>query len=74
MDRFTRKTLFEYWLSPISTHLFEELVKTSQLNTYTKKLHMASFMKLLLFASLHKMDETTADEQKVLQSKQAKYS
>lgn len=33
MDKFTRKTSFEQWFSPISTDLFEELVKTS---IYTK--------------------------------------
>ncbi len=64
MDKFTRKTSFEQWLSPISATQFEELVETHQLNTYTKKLRMASFLKLLLFAqlneteSLHTVNET----------------
>lgn len=52
MDKYTRKTSLEQWFSPISTDLFEEQVKTFQLNYYTKKLHMASFVKLLLYAQL----------------------
>ena len=53
MDNFTRKTSFEQWLSPISTELFNEMVENLQLDYYTKKLYMAPFMKLLLFAQLH---------------------
>ncbi|WP_152616128.1 DUF4372 domain-containing protein, partial [Anoxybacillus ayderensis] len=53
MDKFTRKTSFEQWFSPINRPLFDDLVKTHQLNHYTKKLYMASFMKLLLYAQLH---------------------
>ena len=53
MDKFTRKTSFEQWFSPIHRPLFDDLVKTHQLNHYTKKLYMASFMKLLLYAQLH---------------------
>lgn len=53
MDKFTEKTSFEQWFSPISSELFNEMVKRLQLDYYTKKLHMASFMKLLLFAQLH---------------------
>ncbi|MEG0450103.1 MAG: DUF4372 domain-containing protein, partial [Lysinibacillus sp.] len=40
--------------------LFEELVKTYQLNYYTKKLYMASFIKLLLFAQLHETESLRA--------------
>lgn len=53
MDNFTRKTSFEQWFSPISTELFNEMVEKLQLDYYTKKLYMAPFMKLLLFAQLH---------------------
>ena len=50
MDKFTRKTSFEQWFSPISTELFKEMVENLRLDYYTKKLYMAPFMKLLLFA------------------------
>lgn len=53
MDKFTRKTLFEQWFSPISQTKLEELVGFHQLNYYTKKLHIASFLKLLLFVQLN---------------------
>ncbi len=53
MDKFTRKTSFEQWLSPLNQTLLEEQVKTHQLNYYTKKLYMVSFLKLLLYAQLH---------------------
>lgn len=52
MDKFTRKISFEQWFSPISSTQMEKLVETHQLNTYTKKLHIASFLRLLLFAQL----------------------
>lgn len=60
MDKFTRKTSFEQWFSPINRPLFDELVKAHQLNRYTKKLYMASFMKLLLFAKLHEIESLRA--------------
>ncbi|WP_107842145.1 IS4 family transposase [Metasolibacillus meyeri] len=60
MDKFTRKTSFEQWLSPISNNLLEEQVKAHQLNTYTKKLYMASFLKLLLYAQLHETESMRA--------------
>lgn len=60
MDKFTRKTSFEQWLSPINQKLFEELVKTYPLNYYTKKLYMALFMKLLLYAQLHETESLRA--------------
>lgn len=60
MDKITRKTSFRQWLSPISTSLFEEQVKKHHLNHYTKKLHMASFMKLLLYAQLHETESLRA--------------
>ena len=43
MDKSTRKTSFEQWFSPIHRPLFDDLVKTHQLNHYTKKLYMDSF-------------------------------
>jgi len=52
MDKFTRKTSFEQWFSPISSTQMEKLVENHQLNYYTKKLHIASFLRLLLFAQL----------------------
>jgi len=60
MDKFTRKTSFEQWLSPINQKLFYEQVKTYQLDYYTKKLYMASFMKLLLYAQLHETESLRA--------------
>lgn len=60
MDKFTRKTSFEQWFSPLNLILMEELVKTHQLNYYTKKLYMASFMKLLLYAQLHETESLRA--------------
>ena len=38
---------------PISSTKLEELVETYQLNYYTKKLYMASFLKLFVFAQLN---------------------
>lgn len=60
MDKFTRKTSFEQWFSPLNLTLLEEQVKTHQLNYYTKKLYMASFMKLLLYAQLHETESLRA--------------
>lgn len=60
MDKFTRKTSFEQWLSPISTTQLEKLVETHQLNYYTKKLHIAAFLKLLLFAQLNETESLRA--------------
>src|SRR5690554_3796064 len=60
MDKFTRKTSFEQWLSPINRSLFDELVNAYHLNYYTKKLYMASFMKLLLYAQLHETESLRA--------------
>ncbi|HEY4601819.1 MAG TPA: IS4 family transposase [Cerasibacillus sp.] len=60
MDKFTRKTSFEQWFSPINRPLFDDLVKIHQLNHYTKKLYMASFMKLLLYAQLHETESLRA--------------
>lgn len=60
MDKFTRKTSFQQWLSPINRSLFDELVNAYHLNYYTKKLYMASFMKLLLYAQLHETESLRA--------------
>lgn len=60
MDKFTRKTSFEQWFSPISTTKLEELVESHQLNYYTKKLHIAFFLKLLLFAQLNETESLRA--------------
>ena len=60
MDKFTRKTSFEQWFSPISSTKLEELVETHQLNYYTKKLHIASFLKILLFAQLNETESLRA--------------
>ncbi|WP_445684031.1 hypothetical protein [Ureibacillus sp. FSL W8-0352] len=45
MDKFTRNTSFEQWFSPIHFNLFDDMVKVYQLDCYTKKLYMASFLK-----------------------------
>ena len=60
MDKFTRKTSFEQWFSPISSTQMEKLVENHQLNYYTKKLHIASFLRLLLFAQLNETESLRA--------------
>ncbi|MGY3189336.1 hypothetical protein ACVWXS_004065 [Lysinibacillus sp. TE18511] len=60
MDNFTGKTSFEQWFSPISMELLNEQVKTHQLNYYTKKRHMALFLKLLLYVQLHETESLRA--------------
>lgn len=60
MDKFTRKTSFKQWFSPINQTFFDELVKTYQLDYYTKKLYMQSFMSLLLYAQLHETESLRA--------------
>ncbi|MFB7155241.1 IS4 family transposase [Lysinibacillus sp. NPDC056232] len=60
MVKFTRKTSFEQWFSPISSTQMEKLVEIHQLNYYTKKLHIASFLKLLLFAQLNETESLRA--------------
>ena len=60
MDKFTRKTSFEQRFSPISSKKIEELVEAYQLNYYTKKLHIASFLKLFVFAQLNETESLRA--------------
>jgi len=60
MDKFTRKTSFEQWFSPINFNLFDDMVKAYHLDYYTKKLYMASFLKLLLYAQLHETESLRA--------------
>ncbi len=60
MDKFTRKTSFEQWFSPIFSTQIEKLVEIHQLNYYTKKLHIASFLRLLLFAQLNETESLRA--------------
>ena len=60
MDKFTRKTSFEQWFSPISSRKLEELVEAYQLNYYTKNLHIASFLKLFVFAQLNEIESLRA--------------
>ncbi|MGG3232971.1 IS4 family transposase [Priestia flexa] len=60
MDKFTRKTSFEQWFSPIFSTKLEELVETHHLNYYTKKLHITSFLKLLVFAQLNEIESLRA--------------
>lgn len=60
MDKFTRKTSFEQWFTPISSKKLEELVETHHLNYYTKKLHITSFLKLLVFAQLNEIESLRA--------------
>jgi len=60
MDKFTSKTSFEQWFSPISSSKLEELVEAYQLNYYTKKLYMASFLKLFVFAQLNETESLRA--------------
>lgn len=60
MDKFTHKTSFEKWLSPIFSEKIEELVETHHLDHYTKKLHFESFFKLLVFAQLNETESLRA--------------
>ena len=60
MDKFTRKTSFEQWFSPISSTKLEELVEAYRLNYYTKKLYIASFLKLFVFAQLNETESLRA--------------
>ena len=60
MDKITRKTAFKQWMAPISNELFAEQVQLHCLDHYTKKLHMASFMNLLLYAQLHETESLRA--------------
>lgn len=55
MDKIPRKKSFEQWFSPISTEKMQEYVESHQLNYYTKKLYMVSFLKILLYAQLESM-------------------
>lgn len=60
MDKITPKTAFEQWVTPISNELFAEQVQLHCLDHYTKKLHMDSFTKLLLYAQLHETESLRA--------------
>lgn len=60
MDKDTRKTSFEQWLSPISLKLLDAQVKALKLDYYTKKLTTESFLKLLLFAQLEAVESLHA--------------
>ena len=60
MDKITRKTSFEQWFSPISTEKMQEYVESHQLNYYTKKLYMVSFLKILLYAQLNETESIRA--------------
>ncbi|QGG49987.1 IS4 family transposase [Lysinibacillus pakistanensis] len=60
MDKFTRKTSFEQWVLPISTTQMEKLIESYQLNYYTKKLYITSFLRLLLFAQLNETESLRA--------------
>lgn len=60
MNQITRKTAFAQWTAPISNELFREQVQLHCLDHYTKKLHMASFMNLLLYAQLHETESLRA--------------
>lgn len=60
MDKFTRKTSFEQWFSPISSTKLEELKEAYQLDYYTKKLDIASFLKLFVFAQLNEIESLRA--------------
>lgn len=69
MDKNTPKTSFGQWFSSINLQLFKESVKTMKLDYYTKKLTTVSFLKLLLFAqlqrveSLHELNACLSDDQ-----------
>lgn len=60
MDKITRKTSFGQWFSSINLQLFEENVKTMELDRYTKKLTTQSFLKLLLYSQLHETESLHA--------------
>lgn len=52
MDKFTRKSSFEQWISPINFKNISKQIKILKLDHYTKKLDTSSFIKLLLFSQL----------------------
>jgi len=60
MDKSTRKTSFKQWKLPMNQTLFNEQVKKYQLDYYTKKLYMDSFVSLLLYAQLHETESLRA--------------
>lgn len=60
MDKITRKNSFGQWFSPINSKVFEEQVKTLNLDFYTKKLTTELFLKLLLFAQLQEFESLHA--------------
>src|SRR5699024_3568576 len=66
MDKSTRKTSFKQWKLPINQTLFNEQVKKYQLDYYTKKLYMESFVSLLLYAQLHETGRLRARSDAVL--------
>ncbi|MCO4097779.1 IS4 family transposase, partial [Macrococcus canis] len=52
MDKFTRKSSFEQWISPINFKNISKQIEILKLDHYTKKLNTSSFIKLLLFSQL----------------------
>ncbi|WP_280636764.1 DUF4372 domain-containing protein [Macrococcoides bohemicum] len=52
MDKFTRKSSFEQWMSPIDFKKVSKQVTILNLDHYTKKLNTLSFVKLLLYSQL----------------------
>lgn len=60
MDKSTRNNAFIQWLSPINKELFDNQIQKQQLDYYTKKLFMKSFVSLLLYAQLHETESLHA--------------
>src|SRR5699024_7991821 len=56
MYKSTRKTSSTQWMSPLNQTLFEEQLAIHHLYAYTKKLYIASFIKLLFYAHLHQAE------------------
>lgn len=70
MDKFTRKSSFEQWMSPIDFKKVSKQVTIFNLDHYTKKLNTLSFVKLLLYAQLSRKlaEESTQIFQKIFKS------
>ncbi|PKE21391.1 IS4 family transposase [Macrococcoides caseolyticum] len=66
MDKFTRKSSFEQWISPIDFKKISKQVTILNLDHYTKKLNTLSFIRLLLFSQLVESESLRAISDSVL--------
>ncbi|ULG71483.1 IS4 family transposase [Macrococcus brunensis] len=69
MDKFTRKSSFEQWISPIDFKKISQQVKILNLDYYTKKLDTCAFIKLLLYSQLFETESLRAVSDSVFSEK-----